>query len=304
MFSILFLLSGCAVRNVDMQQIDYVGPAEEQEEEMPVAGQPASTAAPAKPTVKKDLAVVRRKITEQEVRKLQAKDPELDFYKCVEILSRLNKKDKEYIRADMKHKRAMQVPRDFSAYKNWTPLPRTLMGAGKFPKCILVVKDIPFLGWYERGKLVGDTYVCIGKMRTWTKRGMYRVKEKDPNHMSNYPNAYGEPSLMPMAMRVYDRVWIHTGDVIGANCSHGCINVPIAYADKLYAWTEIGTVVVITESLKDLGRQMEAGFQEQPQQNQNPPANKQKPAPKTEKKAPPAQPVRTDQKGGIQNTNI
>jgi hypothetical protein len=95
---------------------------------------------------------------------------------------------------------------------------------------------------------------------------MYRVQEKDLNHMSTYPNAYGESAIMPSALHIYERVWIHTGDVIGPNCSHGCINVPIAYSEKLYDWAEVGTAVLITESLKDLGRDMKTTHLEKPPQ--------------------------------------
>jgi hypothetical protein len=82
--------------------------------------------------------------------------------------------------------------------------------------------------------------------------------------MSTYPNAYGYPSFMPWALHVYDRVWIHAGDVIGPNCSHGCINVPIAHAETLYNWTDIGTAVVITESLKNLGKDIKTAHSIQP----------------------------------------
>jgi hypothetical protein len=76
--------------------------------------------------------------------------------------------------------------------------------------------------------------------------------------MSTYPNAFGDPSFMPWALHVYDRVWIHAGDVIGPNCSHGCINVPIGHADKLFDWADVGTAVVITQSLRDLGRDIKS----------------------------------------------
>jgi lipoprotein-anchoring transpeptidase ErfK/SrfK len=269
---VFLLLSGCAVKKPPVYLPPY-DEAEDRPREQTAVTQPAEKQPPKK--TKQDLAIVKRTITENELRKLEEKDPELDFYQCLAILSRLNLKDKEYIRADMKHKRLLKVPKDFSAYKEWSPLPRTITGIGKIPKFILIVKDIAFLGWYERGKLVNDTYVCVGKMRTWTKRGIYRVKDKDLNHMSDYPNAYGEPSIMPLALRIYDRVWIHAGDVIGPNCSHGCINVPLSHADKLYTWTEIGTVVMITESLKDLGSDMKAGLPAIPQ-----PAVPAKPVPK------------------------
>lgn len=277
---VLFLLPGCVTRQVNMEQAQYIPPYEEEAPQPPPspATQPkkkgkkeaaaqAQKEAPA--PARKDPPTVRRAVTEKELRKLAERDPELDFYRCLEILSRLNRKDKEYIRDDMKRKRAIIVPKDFGDYKDWSFLPKTLNGIEKIPKFILVVKDMPFLGWYERGRLVGDTYVCVGKMNTWTKRGMYRIKEKDANHMSNYPNAYGEPSFMPMAMRVYDRVWIHAGDVIGPNCSHGCINVPLGHAEKLFDWADIGTVVMITESLKDFGKEMRTGV---PPRNQAEPA--------------------------------
>ena len=263
---LLLLISGCATAPVDTEQLESIN---DEAQTAPVAEQPVKAPSPAKATVKppaKEFATVRRVITEKEVRKLQQKDPDLEFYRCIEILCRINKKDKEYIREDMKQKRPLSVPKNFSSYKDWSPLPEKIAGAGKFPKFILVVKDIPFLGWYQNGKLVGDTYVGIGRMNTWTKRGLYRVKAKDPWHMSTYPNAYGNPSIMPNALHIYERVWIHTGDVIGPNCSHGCINVPIAPAERLYSWADVGTAVLITQSLKDLGRDIKtAPMEKQPQ---------------------------------------
>jgi lipoprotein-anchoring transpeptidase ErfK/SrfK len=251
---LVLLASGCAQAPVNTEQQEYQQGEEEAESfAKPEVKTPPPPKAPAGQT-RKESTTVRRTITEKELRQLAAKDPDLEFYRCLEILCRLNKKDKEYIREDMKQKRPITVPKNFSSYKEWSPLPGSITGASKFPKLILVVKDIAFLGWYKNGKLVGDTYVCVGKMKTWTKRGIYRINAKDPSHMSTYPNAYGYPSFMPWALHVYDRVWIHAGDVIGPNCSHGCINVPIAHADGLYDWADVGTAVVITESLRDLGR--------------------------------------------------
>ncbi len=240
MFSVV--LSGCAARQVDLRQV----PGSEDSYAMSAAGQHNY--------VQKPVPAVKRVISEKELRNIERKDPRLHYQKCLEILARFNGKDKEYIRSDIKHRRALLVPRDFEAQKDWTPLPPALTGVGHIPKLLLVVKDLSFLGWYERGRLAGSTYVCIGKLKTWTKRGMYRIKGKDADHMSTYLNAYGEPALMPMALHVYGRVWIHAGDVNGRNCSHGCINVPIFTSCTLYDWAEIGTVVLITESMKDLGR--------------------------------------------------
>ncbi|MEN6441753.1 MAG: L,D-transpeptidase [Syntrophobacter sp.] len=295
---VLLMLSGCATRQVDMQQAENLPPYwEDLPEVRPVERPPVGPSKqPPKKTTKQQPALVKRVVTEKELRSLEQKDPDLHFNRAVEILSRLNGKDKEYIRDDIKRKRAITVPRDFASYKEWSPLPATIAGTGHLPKFIVIVKDICFLGWYEKGKLVGDTYVCIGKMNTWTKRGIYRIKDKDLNHMSTYPNAYGDPSLMPFALHIYDRVWIHAGDVIGRNCSHGCINVPLFTADKLYGWAQLGTPVLITESLKNLGRDVKAGLQTKPK-----PAEASKPA--TQDGPKPAQPLKTGVQSSPKSTN-
>ena len=171
----------------------------------------------------------------------------------MEILARLNLKDRTYIRQDMKSGKTLKVPYDFRAYISWTPLPNRIEeveGAGKF---ILIVRDIPFIGWYSDGKLAGDTHVCVGKKRDWTKIGFYRALEKDVHHVSqSYKNAFGTPALMPYAIRIYGRVWIHGGDVTSGFCSHGCINLPLNAAEELFQWTDAGTPVLVVESLKDL----------------------------------------------------
>ncbi len=290
---VILLICGCSRAPVNTEQFE---PINDEAQVVPVA-EPASNEqpypkAPVK-SARKDLSTLRRAITDKEVRKLQQKDPDLEFYRCIEILCRLNNKDKEYIREDMKRKRRLTVPKNFSSYKDWSPLPGNIAGAGKLPKLILLVKNIHFLGWYQNGRLVDDTYVCIGKMNTWTKKGLYMVKAKDPNHMSTYPNAYGYPAFMPNALHVYDRVWIHTGDVIGPNCSHGCINVPIFPSEKLYNWTDVGTVVLITESLKDLGRDIKTARLDKLNPQKAPPVqgkgkqdNRQKSANETPKQFP------------------
>ncbi len=261
----LFLLSGCAVRQAEFQQGEDF-PVSEAPPAQPVEAPPrprsSSPPRPVKKAQKEYSPLVRRAVSEKELRGLEKKDSELHFQRCLEILSRINGKDSEYIRDDIKHKRPLSVPRDFSQYKAWSPLPLALAGVDHLPKFILIVKDICFLGWYERGIMSGDTYVCVGKMNTWTKRGVYRIQGKDIDHMSTYPNAYGKPSLMPFALHIYDRVWIHAGDVIGRNCSHGCINVPLYSAEKLYSWTEIGTPVLVTESLRDLEKDMQTSFRQ------------------------------------------
>ncbi|MHC1742309.1 MAG: L,D-transpeptidase [Syntrophobacteraceae bacterium] len=200
-----------------------------------------------------DAGWTERKIDEKELAGLAREDQEIDKKKSLEILARLNIRDADYIQEDITKGRTLKVPNDFSFYSKWTPMPKDIPEASHLPKFILVVKNIPFIGWYEKGRLKNDTYICIGKKGEWTKAGIYKVENKDVDHVSaSYKNAYGNPALMPWALRIYGHVWIHAGDIEKANCSHGCINLPIAPAERLFDWADMGTTVLVVESLKDL----------------------------------------------------
>jgi hypothetical protein len=289
--ALCMLLCGCAAKQIDLRQAEYLPPPQEPPVErapeklrtrpQPPLNPKQDSTAKAKQDEsarlkqdqiaksKQDLTVQQRAVTEKELSKWSEKDAALTVAACIEILCRLNLKDREYVKDDIKGRRPLRTPKDFTAYKDWTPLPRTLAGVNHVPKFILIVRDIPFLGWYERGRLVGDTYVCIGRSKEWTKRGLYKVMEKDPSHMSDYPNAYGDPALMPFALKVYERVWIHAGDVVGPNCSHGCINVPLfVMAQKLYNWSDLGTAVLITDSLQSMGKDLKTHLPAKPGQGQ------------------------------------
>jgi hypothetical protein len=197
-------------------------------------------------------------VHEQELLRLRDRDPELSLSRSWEILARLNTKATHYISQDIKNGQPLKVPNDFSTYKNWTPLPRVLPDMASVPKFILVVKDIPFLGWYERGRLVGDSQTCIGKDGEATRAGIYAVNQKDVDHISrSYTNAFGQPSPMPYGMRIYENVWIHGGDLPGGYCSHGCVNLPLRTAERVFQWADSRTAVVVVETLGDLPRVLE-----------------------------------------------
>lgn len=194
-----------------------------------------------------------RVITNGELDRMDSRDWDLSPSLRKRILARLNVRDPDYIAEDIKRGKPLKVPDDFSSFKNWTPLQKYIADVADLPKFILVVRDIPFIGWYERGRLVGDTYICIGKQDYWTRDGLYTVREKDIDHVSrSYPNAYGEPAPMPWALRIYEHVWIHAGDITGGYCSHGCINLPIFPAMRLFDWATPGTLVLIVDSLGEV----------------------------------------------------
>jgi len=194
-----------------------------------------------------------RVISEKEIENLFKKDKDLSVSASLRILAKLNARDFDYIQQDINEGKPIRVPNDFTSFKSWTPLEKFIPGVADIPKFILIVKDLPYIGWYEKGRLVGDTYICVGKAESTTDEGLYTVQEKDVEHVSkSYQNTFGEPAPMPWALKIYGTVWIHAGDIAGGYCSHGCINLPIFPAMSLFEWTDPGTPVLITDSLRTI----------------------------------------------------
>ncbi len=199
------------------------------------------------------LAWEERVISEEELESLAQRDPDMSPTVARGILARLNVRARYYIAEDIKAKRALKVPLDFHRYKSWTPMPARLPEVGHLLKFVIIIKNIPFLGWYEHGNLVGDAEVCIGKSWGSTKSGVYRVDNKIIDAVSlKYKNAFGEPAPMPWAMRIYEHVWVHAGDISSGYCSHGCINLPLHPAKALFEWADTNTVVAVVESLEQI----------------------------------------------------
>jgi len=200
---------------------------------------------------KSNLTWTQRVINDKELEAISQRDMDLSPSASRRLLAKLNARDFDYIAQDIRDGKPIRVPNDFTAFKSWTPLDKYISDVADLPKFILIVKDVPYIGWYERGKLVGDTYICVGKATSTTAAGLYTVKEKDLNHVSrSYPNAYGEPAPMPWALRIYDTVWIHAGDIMNGHCSHGCVNLPMFSAMALFDWATPGTPVLIVDSLE------------------------------------------------------
>ncbi len=194
-----------------------------------------------------------RVITEAELEAIAKRDPDMSPSVALRILAKLNERDFDYIHEDIRKGAPLRVPRDFAAFRDWTPLPRSIPEVADLSRFILIVKNPPHIGWYAHGKLAGTTYICIGRQDSWTRAGLYSVLEKDRTHVSrSYPNAYGEPAPMPWALRVYEHVWIHAGDITKGYCSHGCINLPIFPAMHLFEWAVRGTPVLIVNALREV----------------------------------------------------
>ena len=95
---------------------------------------------------------------------------------------------------------------------------------------------------YRGDKLVGVATASTGKKGRETPLGFWQVRlKKVKGYSRKYDNA-----PMPF-MQMYDAKGIafHAGPNPGYPASHGCVRLPLKFAERLYGLTQVGTKVVI-----------------------------------------------------------
>jgi len=94
---------------------------------------------------------------------------------------------------------------------------------------------------YRNAVLIGLSTCSTGKPGYSTPAGLFRVINKFKVHRSS---KYGDD--MPDTLRLTRKgVALHGGDVPGYPTSHGCVHLPLSFADQLFELTATGTPVVI-----------------------------------------------------------
>jgi hypothetical protein len=95
---------------------------------------------------------------------------------------------------------------------------------------------------YRGDQLVGASTMSSAKTGHITPYGFWTILEKRPFYRSKkYDNA-----PMPFMQRIDDYgIAFHGGVNPGYPASHGCMRLPMKFAEKLYGVTKLGTKVVI-----------------------------------------------------------
>lgn len=96
---------------------------------------------------------------------------------------------------------------------------------------------------YRNGARIAVTTVSTGKKGHDTPTGVFSILQKDAKHRSStYNNA-----PMPYQQRLtWDGVALHAGGLPGYPESHGCVHLPMEFAKKLFATTDMGGTVVVS----------------------------------------------------------
>lgn len=104
---------------------------------------------------------------------------------------------------------------------------------------------------WEGGQIQHETAVSTGMRYTPTVKGSFKIRSKIPlqDMKGNYPPypAYHLKNV-PHVMYFYGAYAIHGTfwhNKFGSRASHGCVNVPLASAEWLYNWTDLGTRVEV-----------------------------------------------------------
>ncbi len=110
------------------------------------------------------------------------------------------------------------------------------------PVLILVSVAEQLARVYRNGIEIAISTVSTGRDGYVTPTGVFTILQKAREHHSS---TYDEAS-MPFTERLtWDGVALHAGAVPGYPSSHGCVHLPLAFAQLLFGITEVGTTVVI-----------------------------------------------------------
>lgn len=122
---------------------------------------------------------------------------------------------------------------------------------------------------YRGDELVAVSTVSTGKPGHRTPVGEFTILQKAVHHRSNtYSNA-----PMPFMQRLtWDGVALHAGSLPGYAASHGCIRLPLAFARKLFAATELGAIVEVIDGEPSALPRVEMASTAEPAQRAVPPA--------------------------------
>ena len=95
---------------------------------------------------------------------------------------------------------------------------------------------------YRNGVRIGVSTISSGKKSTPTPTGVFEILQKKKDHRSNLYNNAPMPNMQRLT---WDGIALHAGKLPGYAASHGCIRLPMAFSQKLFAVTEIGMTVVV-----------------------------------------------------------
>ncbi|MDU9005477.1 L,D-transpeptidase [Sedimentitalea todarodis] len=101
---------------------------------------------------------------------------------------------------------------------------------------------------YRNGVRIAVSTCSTGKKGHGTPTGVFTILQKDKDHRSS---TYNNAPMPNMNRLTWDGIALHAGNLPGYPASHGCVRLPLAFSEKLFTVTHIGTPVIIANSRSD-----------------------------------------------------
>lgn len=101
---------------------------------------------------------------------------------------------------------------------------------------------------YRNGVRIAVSTCSTGKPGHETPTGVFVVLQKDQNHRSS---TYNDAPMPNMNRLTWSGIALHAGNLPGYPASHGCVRLPLAFSQKLFTVTHLGTPVIIAGSHSD-----------------------------------------------------
>jgi lipoprotein-anchoring transpeptidase ErfK/SrfK len=98
----------------------------------------------------------------------------------------------------------------------------------------------------ENGSIIFDGRISSGKRGRETPEGEYTILQKKRHHRSNlWPKPKGGAKMPYMLRLTNSGIAMHLGNVPNRPASHGCIRLENGFAQKMFAWANVGITVYV-----------------------------------------------------------
>lgn len=101
---------------------------------------------------------------------------------------------------------------------------------------------------YRNGIRIAVSTCSTGKPGHETPTGVFVVLQKDKHHKSS---TYDDAPMPNMNRLTWSGIALHAGNLPGYPASHGCVRLPMAFSERLFDITHLGTPVIISGAVTD-----------------------------------------------------
>lgn len=113
------------------------------------------------------------------------------------------------------------------------------------PLVVLVSLDEQVVHVYRNGIAIGLSTISSGREGYDTPTGVFTILQKSKDHKSNI---YDDAPMPYMQRLTWDGIALHGGSLPGYPASHGCVRLPLTFAEKLFSVTKRGDTVVVADT--------------------------------------------------------